>query len=814
VADDFVANPVFVRFVSMKIADDSPPVLTALDRPNSYIGRSVPRPNLQRLTQGRGQYVSDVALPRMAHVAYLRSPHAHARIVKIATEAAKKAPGVIAVVTGAELAKVMTPWVGVLTHLKGLKSAPQYPIAVERACWQGEAVCAVVARTRAEAEDACELITASYQELPAATDPETALEAKTPVIHASLGDNLCFERKLDVGSVDKAFAESDVVVETTFRFGRHTGVTNEPRAVVADWNEGEQRMTVYHGTQAPHMMQNLFAKHLGIAEQQVRVLTKDVGGSFGIKVHTYADEMATVALSKLLKRPVKFVADRIESFVTDIHARDHRIKARIGVSKDGTINAFEIDDLTGIGPYSVYPRTSGIEANQIVNLTGGPYKCPNYRAQARVVFQNKNVMCQYRAVGHPIAVAVTEGLVELAAAKIGMDPLELRRRNLIPDEAYPTQSASGLKFELLSHHEALAHLDSMMNYAGLRAEQKRLREKGVYRGIGFASFIEVTNPSAAFYGVGGARITSMDGATVKLDAQGAIIVHTGVTEQGQGAEAVVAQCVASSFGVPIEKVRVVTGDTDNTPYGGGTWASRAAGIGGEAAWQAGKALRANVVGVAASILQAKPEELDIRNGVVVDKEKGTERLPLDELARIAYFRPDTLPPGFQAELMATRHYVPRAWPFAFTNGIQASYLEVDTDTGFVRLLKHWCVEDCGTIINPQLVDEQIRGGVVQGIGAALFEHCLYDERGQMLNGNMADYLVPMAAEMPDIECGHVVSPTADSELGAKGAGEAGTAGAPGSVMNAINDALRPLGAQPLTDMPFTPDKILRALGKV
>ena len=537
----------------MKITDDSPPVLTALDRPNSYIGRSVPRPNLQRLTQGRGLYVSDVTLPRMAHVAYVRSPHAHARIVNIVTEAAKKAPGVIAAVIGAELAKVMTPWVGVLTHLKGLKSAPQAPLAVERACWQGEAVCAVVARTRAEAEDACELVEVRYEELPAVTDPEIALDAKTPVIHASLGDNLCFERKLDVGAVDKAFAESDAVVEATFRFGRHTGVTTEPRAVVADWNEGEQRMTVYHGTQAPHMMQNLFAKHLGIAEHQVRVLTKDVGGSFGIKVHTYADEMATVALSKLLKRPVKFVADRIESFVTDIHARDHRIKAKIGVSKDGTITAFEIDDLTGIGPYSVYPRTSGIEANQIVNLVGGPYNCPNYRAQARVVFQNKNVMCQYRAVGHPIAVAVTEGLVDLAAAKIGMDPLELRRRNLIPDDAYPTQSASGLKFELLSHHEALAHLDSMMNYAGLRAEQQKLRGKGVYRGIGFASFIEVTNPSAAFYGVGGARITAMDGATVKLDAQGAIIVHTGVTEQGQGAEAVVAQCVASSFGVPSRK---------------------------------------------------------------------------------------------------------------------------------------------------------------------------------------------------------------------------------------------------------------------
>ena len=798
----------------MKIVDDSPPVLSALDRPNSYIGRSVPRPNLARLMQGRGQYISDVVLPRMAHVAFVRSPHAHARIKKIDAAKAKKSPGVVAVVTGPELAKVMTPWVGVLTHLKGIKSAPQYPIATERACWQGEAVCAVVARTRAEAEDGCELVEVTYEALKAVTDPETALDKATPVIHPDLGDNLCFERSLDAGAVDKAFAESDAIVETTFVFGRHTGVTNEPRAVVADWNPGEQRMTVYHGTQAPHMMQNLFAKHLALQEHQVRVLTKDVGGSFGIKVHTYADEMATVALSKLLKRPVKFVADRIESFVTDIHARDHRVKAKLGVKKDGTFTAFEIDDLTGIGPYSVYPRTSGIEANQIVNLTGGPYKCPNYRARARVVFQNKNVMCQYRAVGHPIACAVTEGLVELAAAKIGMDPLEIRRRNLIADDAYPTGSASGLKFEQLSHHEALAHLDAMMNYAGLRAEQAKLREKGIYRGIGFASFIEVTNPSAAFYGVGGARITSQDGATVKLDATGAISIHSGVTEQGQGAEAVMAQCVASAFGVPLDKVRVVTGDTDNVPYGGGTWASRAAGIGGEAAWQAGKALRQNVLAVAGSILQAKPEDLDIRGGIIVDKSTGTERLPLDELARVAYFRPDTLPPGFQAELMATRHYVPRAWPFAFTNGIQASYLEVDTDTGFVKLLKHWCVEDCGTIINPQLVDEQVRGGVVQGLGGALFEQCLYDERGQMLNGNMADYLVPMAVEMPDIEVGHVVSPTADSELGAKGAGEAGTAGAPGCVMNAINDALRPLGAKPLTDMPFTPGKILLALGRV
>jgi len=795
----------------MKIAEDQPPGLTALDRPNSYIGRSVPRPNLARLTQGRGQYVSDVLLPRMAHVAFVRSPHAHARIKRIDTEAARKASGIVAVVTGPELAKVITPWVGVLTHLKGIKSAPQHAIAVERACWQGEAVCAVVAKGRAEAEDACALVEIAYEILPAVTDPETALDAKTPVIHPELGDNLTFERVLNAGDVDKGFAEADAVVETTFVFGRHTGVTNEPRAIVADWNAGEERLTVYQGTQAPHMTQNLFAKHLKLEEHQVRVVTKDVGGSFGIKVHIYADEMAAVALSKLLKRPVKFIADRLESFVTDIHARDHRVNAKIGVKRDGTITAFAIDDLTGIGPYSVYPRTSGIEANQIVNLVGGPYACANYRARARVVFQNKNVMCQYRAVGHPIATAVTEGLVELAATKIGMDAAEIRRRNLLRDDKYPATSAAGLKFERLSHHASLDKILRMMDYDGLRAEQARLRKEGIHRGIGFASFVEVTNPSAAFYGVGGARISSQDGATVRLDATGAVFCHSGVTEQGQGAEAVLAQCVATSFGVPIERVRVITGDTDNTPYGGGTWASRAAGIGGEAAWQAGKALRANVLAAAASILQADPQALDIRAGMVVDTDTGRERMPLEEVARIVYFRPDTLPPGFQAEFMATRHYVPRAYPFAFTNGVQASYLQVDIRTGEVKLLKHWCVEDCGTVINPQLVDEQIRGGIVQGIGAALFEHCLYDAEGQMLNANMMDYLVPMAAEMPDIEVDHVVTPTSDSELGAKGAGEAGTAGAPGCVMNAVNDALRPLGAPPITQMPITPERVLKAL---
>src|SRR5882757_4648819 len=513
----------------MTVARPPADTLSLLDRPNSYIGKTVPRPNLDRLLQGRGQYVSDLELPRMAHVVFLRSPYAHARIVAINADAARRMPGVTSIVTGRALEAVITPWVGVLSHLKGLKSAPQRAIAIDRVCWQGEAVAAVVANSRAAAEDALEHLAVQYEELEAVTDMRTALDLSTPVIHPSLGDNLAFERTHNAGDVDRAFSESEEVVEAEFVFGRHTGVTLEPRAVVADWNAAEARLTIYQGTQAPHMVQNIAALHLGLQEAQVRVVCKDVGGSFGIKVHIYADEMAVYALSKLLRRPIKFVADRVESFNTDIHARDHRCKGRIGVKRDGTITAFEIDDLTGIGPYSMYPRTSAIEANQVVNLVGGPYATKNYRARARVVFQNKNVMCQYRAVGHPIACSVTEGLVDLAAMKIGMDPVEIRRRNLIADDAYPCGAPSGLRFEQLSHHASLDKLMKMMDYDALRAEQAALRKRNVHRGIGIASFIEVTNPSAAFYGVGGAKISSQDGVAVRLDAQGSVICHTSIT---------------------------------------------------------------------------------------------------------------------------------------------------------------------------------------------------------------------------------------------------------------------------------------------
>ena len=777
-----------------------------------YIGRSEPRPNALRLLQGRGTFVDDLRFPRLAHVVYFRSPHPHARIRKLDFGKARAMPGVVAVVDGAALAKYCKPWVAVLAHLKGIKSPPQHAIAIERACWQGEAVAAVVAGTRVEAEDAAQHIEAEWEELPVVVDMEDSLAGRC-VIHPELGDNICFDRALDTGEVDAAFAKADVVVEETYEFGRHTGVCLEGRAILADYNAAEHALTVYHSTQAPHMMQDIFSRHLDIPEGNVRVIAKDVGGSYGIKVHVYADEMATAALSVMLRRPVKFIADRLESFLSDIHAREHKAKIRLACTRAGEILAFELDDLTAIGPYSVYPRTSGIEGNQVVNLTGGPYRHKQYRARTRVVFTNKNVTCQYRAVGHPIAVALTEGIVDRAAHELGMDPAEFRRRNLVPDDAYPYTSASGMKFEKLSHEEALDKLLATMDYRKLRAEQAGLRKKGIHRGIGLAAMIEVTNPSPAFYGVGGARISAQDGATLRLEPTGMVTCMVSVTEQGQGTEGVFAQIAATAVGVSMDRVRVITGDTGVTPYGGGTWASRGAGIGGEAVLQSGKVLRANILEVAAAILEASGEMLDVRGNNVVDARTGETKLSLTELGRVAYFRPDTLPMNFQSELMVTRHYTPRGYGFAFTNGFQASLVEVDTDTGFVKLLKHWCVEDCGTVINPMLVDEQVRGGIVQGLGAVMFEHCLYSPEGQLLNGNMADYLVPMAGEMPDVVVAHVSTPTQTSELGAKGAGEAGTAGAPAALMNAINDALRPFNAR-VTVQPCTPERILKALGKV
>lgn len=787
--------------------------LTPFDRPNSYIGRSVPRPNAKRLLAGRGRYVTDIVLPRMLHVAYVRSPYAHAKIVSIDADAARAMPGVRLVATGEDLAKLCTPWVGTMEHFKGMKSPPQWPLPIDTAVWSGQAVVAVVAETRALAEDAAEVVYVEFDELPAVIDIDAAREPGSPLVSPELGSNICFHGKIDTGGVEDVFAGAAHVVEEEFLFGRHTAVTMEPRAIIADYDASEGQLTVHHATQTPYQFQDIYARHYGLPESRVRVIAPDIGGSFGMKLHMYHEDMAVVGLSMMLGRPVKYVADRIESFVSDIHARDHRVRARMAADADGNILAMDVEDVTGIGAFSAYPRTSVVEGNQVYRLMGAPYTFRNYRADLQVVFQNKVQMSQYRAVGHPIACTVTERLVDMVADRTAQDVFGIRSRNMIADDAYPLTSPTGYQFEALSHHACLAKLRDMMDYDGLRAEQAELRSRGIHRGIGIATFVEITNPGPAFYGVGGARISSQDGAVIKITPSGDVHCLISVTELGQGTETIIGQIVAEHLGVERDRVKVITGDTETTPYGGATYACRGAGIGGETALQAAKLLKANVLAVAAAILQDEPDKLDIHSGWIVDAATAQQRIELSEIARIAYFRSDTLPPGTQAQLSVAHHYAPQGYPFAFTNGVQACHLELDVETGMVKILKLWVVEDCGRVINPMLVDEQIRGGVVQGLGAAFFEECVYGDSGQLTNGSLADYLVPMAVEMPDIEIGHVETPTLDTQLGAKGVGEAGTAAASAAALNAMNDAMKPFGGT-LAQVPMTPARILKALGHI
>ena len=549
------------------------PKLGSIDRPNSYIGRSLPRENAKKHLDGGGQFVDDLVLHRMLHVAFLRSPFAHADIKSINVDEAKKSSGVFDVYTAKEIDEFCKPWVGTLGHLGEMRSPEQTPLANKTARWQGEPVAVVIANNRAQAEDALELIEVDWVEKDAQVDMETALNENAVIIHPELGNNLFWTRTVNQGDVVKAFEESHEVVETTLGFARHTGVTLESRGIVADWNKAETKMTIYHNGQAPHMMQHIIAKHLDVNEGVVRIVSRDVGGSFGIKFHVYPDEMAVAAISKKLGRPIKFIADRLESFTTDIHARCHKIIGKLGVDKEGKILAMEINDLSGIGPFSMYPRTSAIETNQVLNLSGAPYIILNYKAVGTVVFQNKTPMCQYRAVGHPIAVAITEALIDKAATKIGLTLDKIRKINFIPDNAYPNKCPSGVPLEDLSHQASMDKLLGMMNIAEIEKQKEDDLAKGVLTGYGVIAMCEVTNPSPLFYGVGGAHISSQDGASIRLEGSGAIHLSSSITEQGQGTEAIMKQIAADQLGVSMDTVRVTLGDTDATPYGGGTWAS-------------------------------------------------------------------------------------------------------------------------------------------------------------------------------------------------------------------------------------------------
>ncbi len=785
------------------------------------LGVPLPRAGARVHLQGRGRFVDDVPALRLTHAAFLRSPVAHAHIVRIDASAARAMPGVIAIFTGEDLAPHCHPYRGVLTHLPTMQSAPQWPLARERVRWVGEPVAIVIAETRALAEDAVHAIAFEWEALPVLVDPAAALAPGAPLIQPELGTNLLFETNVATPNVDHAFASASHVVEADLRTRRVTAVSLEPRALLAQWNRAAATLTVTMSTQVPYMMQAVFARVLGIGEDSVHVTAADTGGSFGLKIHAFGDEMAVAIAARLTDRPVKFIADRLESFVTDVHARAHEARVRLALDADGQMLAFDVDDLCGAGPFSMYPRGSANESRHVTGLVGACYRISEYRARSRVALQNKNMYAQYRGVGHPIACLFTEALVEQAARRLRIDPVDLRRRNLAHDDAYPRKALSGANFERLSLQACLESLVKLMDYDALRAEQRLQHERrvgasgehhraGLHRGIGIAVFVENSNHSSTTYGRGGAPIATQDGAMVRLTPTGGLACAVSLTDSGQGVQTAMAQIAASALGVPIHRVQVVLGDTLHTPFGGANWGSRGTGIAGEALWQASLALRAQLVAAARALKPDAPARLVLRDGAIIGDEGDQLVVTLAELANAIYFRPDFFPREFQPEPIATRHYAQKHFDGIYANGAAGCMVDVDADTGFVHVRKVWVVDDCGTVINPLLVDEQIRGSVVHALGQVLLESCEYGADGALRNGTLADYLVPMAAGMPDIAIDHVCTATRTSMLGAKGAGEAGVTGTLAAAFNAVNDALAPLDAQVL-ELPITPERVLQAL---
>ena len=776
-----------------------------------HVGTAIRRADDPRLLTGRGRYVDDLAPVRGVHVAIVRSVHAHARLLALRLDAARRAPGVVALLTGEDAQRLCAPCRGILQHYTGMKTGAMLPLAVERVRYVGEPVVALAAESRAAAEDAAARVVVEYEPLAAALSPEAATAPGAPLIHPELGDNVIYETRLAGGDAEAALRAAPRVWRRRFTTGRHTGVPMEPRSLVAEFEPATRSLTVWMSTQVPHMMQAILAELFGLAEHRVRVIAPDVGGSFGIKIHVYQDDLAAIALAVTLGRPVKWVATRRESFLSDIHAREQTIDVEVGADAAGVLTGMKARIVAAVGPYSAYPRSSVVEGGQVLRLLPGPYRLRDYDGTLRVVAQNKVITSQYRAVGHPIAAAVTESLLDQIARDLGLDPAEVRRRNLVCPDELPWTSPTGNVYDSGSYQAALERLLRVARYDELRREQAKARVEGRHLGIGLACFLELTGPGAQFYGVGGAPISGHDGATLRLEPSGAVTALVGVTNQGQGTPTALAQIIGDELALPVDAITVLSGDTAVTPYGGGTWASRGMPIGGSATLLAARALAQKIRIVAGTLLEAHADDIELADARAAVRGAPDRALAYAELARTVHFRSNALK-GLEPSLEATVHYTnPQAW--TFTNGAHLAVVEIDVETGRVRVLRYVAVDDCGRIVNPALVEGQIAGGVAQGLGGALFEHCAYDADGQLLTATLMDYAVPTAADVPPLELHHLETPAPSIAGGFKGAGEAGTTGAPAAILNAVNDALAPFGVL-ISDQPITPERVLRALGRV
>jgi aerobic carbon-monoxide dehydrogenase large subunit len=745
-------------------------------------------------------------VPRMLHVAFVRSVHAHARLLAIDTAPAAATAGVVAVVTGRDA--VMARYrVRARSALPGYVETEQPVLAWPIARHVGEAIAAVVAADRYTAEDAATRLAVEYEPLPPAVDVLEAMRDDAPRVHDAARGNLFLSRRFNHGDVEAALRRAATVVERSFRTNRQCAAPMEGRAGVAEWSAIEGKLTLWSGTQVPHLARHLLAELLGLPENRVRVVAGDVGGGFGVKAVLYPEDIALCALAMSLGRPVKWVEQRREGMQASAHARDHHYAVRAGFDSTGRLLALDVRAACNAGAYSVFPWTAGIEALMAGGLLTGPYKLEHYRCDVVAVATHTTPAGPYRGVARPATTFVMERVLDLGARALGMDPVEIRRVNLVGSADLPYTSPTRLVHDSPSYPVCFEKVVEAIGYGSFRAEQARLRRAGRHVGIGFAVYNELTGLGQA--ASAGPRMpfrTGHEGATVRMDPSGAVTVLAGVTSQGQGLETTVAQLVAAELTVAVEAVRVVLGDTDATPFGLGAFASRQAVIGGGAVVLAARAVRDRALGIAAHVLEAAREDLELADGRVSVKGVPTRDVSLAEIARIAHLETHRLPADLDPGLEATRFYDPIRGTFAA--GAQAAIVEVDADTGVLTIRRYVCVEDTGRVINPSIVEGQVQGAIAQGIGGALAEHLVYDATGQLLTGGFMEYAMPTALSVPPLEIDHIEEP-AGNLLGVRGVGEGGTLGPAAVLANAVADALTPFGVEP-SDLPLTPARLWAA----
>ena len=783
-------------------------------RKGKWIGARVQRVEDPRFLTGSAKYVADLVLPRMLHAVFVRSPHAHARIISIDKSCIPGLGKTAFAFTGADMQDV-PPLVDVVT-LENLLKTPQHVMALDKVRFAGEAVAIVTHADRYVAEDLAEQLgqAIEYEELPAVPDVAAAGKADAAILHPDIGTNEVYRETETHGDVDGAFKAADQMFSLRFHHNRYEAAPMETRGVLANYERPDSQLTVWSSTQMPHFLGSIIAGKLGLSAQRVRVIAPEVGGGFGQKMCTSPEEIVVPWVATQLGRPVRWIEDRREHLLSATHAKEQYVNLDVAVKNDGKILGIRGEFIGDGGGYSFNTESALIEPALAAKAFPGPYRLPTYQETVAASLTNKSPAAAYRGVGWTASNTAREIMIDEIARGLDIDPADMRRINMLDADELPYKSITGQIYDSGSYKESLDKALDAIDYPTFRAEQKRLRSEGRYIGVGISSYVEQTAWGSDSSAQAGTPLPSHDNSTVTMDPGGKVTIGTSVSSHGQGHETSLAQVAADGLGIDIADVRVLHGDTLTSPYGLGTYASRSAVIGGATVARASADVREQVLRVAGKMFEASPADLVIEDGIISVAGAPSLSKTMEEVAFAAYWDGDLRDeePGenHQPLLSSTRFYDP---PATYSNGCVVVLTEVDVDTGVVKLDRIIVVEDCGTVINPMIVDGQVHGAIMQGIGGALLEHLIYSEDGQPLTTTYMDYLVPTAMGMPNMEVHHLETPSPFSIGGIKGMGEGGQVAAPAAVANAVADALAPFGAH-ITHFPLTPDNVLRMIGKI